>query len=56
MEVEVEELAMERIGRRTGDFLREARGVRKPVTIRLEDIERLHRRQNHLRQKWMYRK
>jgi hypothetical protein len=45
----VEVLAMERIERRTGNLRREARGVRKPVTIRLEEIERPHRKQNYLR-------
>jgi hypothetical protein len=47
--IEVEVLAMERIERRTDDSRREARGVRKLLTIRLEEIGRPHRKQNHLR-------
>jgi hypothetical protein len=47
--IEVEMLAMERIERRTEDLRMEARDVWKPVTMRMEDIERPHRKQNHLR-------
>jgi hypothetical protein len=45
----VEMLATERIERRMDDLHREARGVRKVLTIRLEDIETPHRKQNDLR-------
>jgi hypothetical protein len=45
--IESDSLAIERIERRkdlgTGD-----RRVRKPLTIRLEDIEKLHRKHNYL--------
>jgi hypothetical protein len=47
--IEVEMLEMQRIERRTEDLRMEARDVWKPVIIRLEDIERPHRKQNHLR-------
>jgi hypothetical protein len=49
-------LAMERMEETGKDLGREARGVRKPPTIRMEDIEMPHRKQNYLRAKWMYRK
>jgi hypothetical protein len=41
--------AMERMGETGKDLGREARAVWKPPTIRMEDIERPHRKQNHLR-------
>jgi hypothetical protein len=47
--LEVEMLAMEGIERRMDDLRREARGVGKCLTIRLEDMETPHRKQNDLR-------
>jgi hypothetical protein len=52
--IDVAALAMERMANTEEDLDREGRGVRKPPTIRLEEIERPHRKQNHLKQKWMY--
>jgi hypothetical protein len=49
IETKVEKLAMERIERRTEDLRRKARCVRSPLTIRMEEIERLHGRQIFLR-------
>jgi hypothetical protein len=40
---------MERIEKTGEDVGREARGVWKPRTVRLEDIEGQHRKENHLR-------
>jgi hypothetical protein len=40
---------MERMERTGQDLGMEGRGVRKPLTIRLEDIEGSHRKYNHLR-------
>jgi hypothetical protein len=42
----VELLGMKRIEKRTENLRMEARDVWKPVTIRMEDIERPHRKQN----------
>jgi hypothetical protein len=47
--LEVDVLAMERIEKIADDLRREVRGVRKLLTIRLDDIERPHRKQNCLR-------
>jgi hypothetical protein len=47
--LEVEVLAMERMEKTDEDLGREARGVWKPLTIRLQDIEGRHRKQNYLR-------
>jgi hypothetical protein len=42
--IEVEVVAMERVEGRTKPLRTEARGVWKPPTIRLDDIERPHRK------------
>jgi hypothetical protein len=42
-------LAMERMDETGKDLGREARGEGNPPTIRMEDIERPHRKQNYLR-------
>jgi hypothetical protein len=42
-------LAMERMEKTGEDFGREARGVRKPLRIRIEDIEGRHGKQMDLR-------
>jgi hypothetical protein len=40
---------MERMEKTGEDLDREARGAWKPLTIRLDDIQRLHRNPNYLR-------
>jgi hypothetical protein len=47
--MEVEKLAMERIEMRTEDLRTGPRGVRSPLTIRMEEIERPHRKEKYLR-------
>jgi hypothetical protein len=47
--MEVDTPATERIKRRKDDLRTGPRGVRSLPTIRMEDIERLHRKQNYLR-------
>jgi hypothetical protein len=46
MEIEVDTLATERIEARKDDFRTGPRGVRSRPTIRMEDIERPHRKEN----------
>jgi hypothetical protein len=47
--IEADSPVMGRIERRRNDLRTGARHVRKPLTIRLEGIERPYRKQNHLR-------
>jgi hypothetical protein len=47
--IEVEKLAMERVEMRTEDLRTGARGVRSPLAIRTEDVERPHRNEKLLR-------
>jgi hypothetical protein len=47
--IEADSLVMEGIERRRNDLRTGARAVRKRLMIRLEDIERPDRKQNHLR-------
>jgi hypothetical protein len=47
--IETEALAMETIESRTEDLRTGARGIRSALTIRMEDIERPHRKHNCLR-------
>jgi hypothetical protein len=47
--IEADSLVMERIERSRKRLGTGARGVRKPLTIRLEDIEKPHRKHNYLR-------
>jgi hypothetical protein len=56
IEIEVEKLAMEKIERRTDGLRTGARGVRSLLTIRMEEIEKPHRKEKHLRCRWMYRR
>jgi hypothetical protein len=48
MEIEVDTPAMERIEGRTDDLRTGPRGVRSLPTIRMEDIERPHRKEKYL--------
>jgi hypothetical protein len=47
--IKTEALAIERIERRTEDLRTGARRVRNPLTIRMEEIERRHRKEEYLR-------
>jgi hypothetical protein len=47
--IEAEGLGMERVETRTEDLRTRARGVRSPLTIIMEDIERPHRKEKYLR-------
>jgi hypothetical protein len=49
MEIEVDTLATERIKERKDDLWTGPRGVRSLPTIRMEDIERPHRKKKYLR-------
>jgi hypothetical protein len=54
--MELDTPATERIEARKNGLRTGLRGVRSLPTIRMEGIERPHRKENHLRYKWMYRK
>jgi hypothetical protein len=49
MEIEADRPATERIEGRKDDLRTGLRGVRSLPTIRMEDIERRHRKEKHLR-------
>jgi hypothetical protein len=53
---EMEMLAMERMKKTGEDLGLEARCVWKPPMIRMDEIERRHRKRNDLKRKWIYRK
>jgi hypothetical protein len=49
MEIEVDTPATEKIEARKDDLRTGPKGVRSLPTIRMEDTERPHRKENHLR-------